>query len=150
MTAGAAPGHADRPNDEETGPARLHRSTTDRVLAGVCGGIAETYGADPIAVRLLAVVVGILSGIVPMLVVYLVAAVVIPEAPGGEVRTVSAARSRIEPGQGALILGVILIVAGGAALAREVFRIEWELMWPAALIALGGLIVLLAMRRERP
>jgi len=33
---------------------RLNRSRTNRVLAGVCGGIAEHYGSDPTAVRLAA------------------------------------------------------------------------------------------------
>ena len=31
---------------------RLHKSRNDRVLAGVCGGIAEFFGIDPTLVRL--------------------------------------------------------------------------------------------------
>jgi len=30
----------------------LHRSETDKILGGVCGGIAETYDIDPTLVRL--------------------------------------------------------------------------------------------------
>jgi phage shock protein PspC (stress-responsive transcriptional regulator) len=114
----------------------------------VCGGIAETYGADPTAVRLLAAILGIFTGIVPMLILYLVAAVIIPEPATGDGPTAPAARSRIEPGQGALIFGIVLIVAGLAALANEVFHIDWELLWPAAFVGFGGLIVLLAVRKE--
>ena len=35
---------------------RLYRSRTDRMLGGVCGGIAEYFGVDPTLIRLLAVV----------------------------------------------------------------------------------------------
>jgi phage shock protein C len=35
---------------------RLHRSRTDRVIAGVCGGLADYFGVDPILVRVLWVV----------------------------------------------------------------------------------------------
>ncbi|APT84036.1 hypothetical protein CAQU_01940 [Corynebacterium aquilae DSM 44791] len=31
---------------------KLHRSTKDKYLAGVCGGIAETYDLDPTWVRI--------------------------------------------------------------------------------------------------
>lgn len=34
---------------------RLYRSETDRILGGVCGGIAEKYDLDPSIVRLAAV-----------------------------------------------------------------------------------------------
>jgi phage shock protein C len=129
-------------------PPALHRSRADRVLAGVCGGIAETYGADPTAVRLLAAIIAIFTGIVPMLIVYLVAAVVIPESSDAA-DVADPARSRMEPGRAGLVFGVVLIVAGVVALANEVFRIDWELLWPAALIAFGGLIVLLTLRKER-
>ena len=136
MTAETA-GEAGSTVDEAVTP--LHRSRTDRVLAGVCGGIAETYGADPTAVRLLAAIIGDLHR-------HRADAGPLPgrrrDRPrvdrrgglGANRRT----RSRIEPGQGALIFGIVLIVAGVAALANELFHIDWELLWPAALIAFGG------------
>lgn len=130
------------------GPVPLHRSRTDRVFAGVCGGIAETYGADPTAVRLLAAIIGIFTGIVPMLVLYLIAAAIVPETTDASAAAAPIARSRIEPGQGALIFGVILIAAGVVALADELFHVDWDHLWPAALVGVGGLLVVLAMRRE--
>ena len=36
---------------------RLYRSRSNRWIAGVCGGIAEYFGIDPIIVRILAVVI---------------------------------------------------------------------------------------------
>lgn len=43
---------------------RLQRSSTDARLAGVCGGIAEHFGVDPTAVRLLWVILSIFPGVV--------------------------------------------------------------------------------------
>ena len=41
---------------------RLHRSLTDRKIAGVCGGIAEYLGWDTTLVRLLWVILTLLGG----------------------------------------------------------------------------------------
>jgi len=117
------------------------------MFAGVCGGIAETYGSDPTAVRLLTAVIGIVTGIVPMLIVYLVAAVVVPERPSGELPTAVAREPIVSPGRGAILVGVVLIVAGVAALGNEVLNVDWDVLWPVALIAFGGVIVTAAWRR---
>ncbi|MFB6204411.1 MAG: PspC domain-containing protein [Candidatus Nanohaloarchaea archaeon] len=55
---------------------RLYRSESDRILGGVCGGIAEVYDLDPTVVRLvtLLLVLGAGSG----LLVYLIAWLIIP------------------------------------------------------------------------
>lgn len=57
---------------------RLYRSTTDRKLCGVCGGIAEYFGIDSTIVRLALVLLTLLgfSGII----VYIIAAIIMPEA----------------------------------------------------------------------
>ena len=60
-------------------PKRLTRSREDRWLAGVCGGIGEYAGIDPNVVRLLAVIGGVFSA-GTLLVAYLIAWVVMPEA----------------------------------------------------------------------
>ena len=43
--------------------ARLMRSETDRMIAGVCGGLAEYLNVDPVLVRLAFVVLGLASGV---------------------------------------------------------------------------------------
>jgi phage shock protein PspC (stress-responsive transcriptional regulator) len=43
-------------------PSRLTRSTTDRKIGGVAGGLAEYLGADPLAVRLGFAVGSLFSG----------------------------------------------------------------------------------------
>jgi phage shock protein C len=58
---------------------KLLRSKNNRKLAGVCGGIAEYLGADPTIVRLIWVVITLLTGIVPGIIAYLIAWLVIPE-----------------------------------------------------------------------
>jgi len=58
----------------------LYRSRNDRMIAGVCGGLAERYGWDPTLVRLAAVAGALVSG-GGIFIAYIVAAIVIPEAP---------------------------------------------------------------------
>ncbi len=45
---------------------RLTRSPTERMLAGVCGGLGNYFGVDPVIVRLI-FVVGVATGITPVL-----------------------------------------------------------------------------------
>jgi phage shock protein C len=59
---------------------RLMRSSVDCKIAGVCGGIAEYMDVDPTVVRLVWVLVSFFSGIVPGLIAYLVAWLVMPQA----------------------------------------------------------------------
>ena len=57
---------------------RLIRSTTDRKLAGVCGGIGDYFGIDPTLVRIGWVVFCLLGGSGSL--AYLLCALIIPEA----------------------------------------------------------------------
>nr|WP_199038673.1 PspC domain-containing protein [Dyella sp. ASV24] len=56
---------------------RLHRSLTDRKIAGVCGGVAEYLGWDPTLVRLLWVILTLLGG--SGVLIYMVLWIVMPE-----------------------------------------------------------------------
>ncbi|MEY8353759.1 PspC domain-containing protein [Lachnospiraceae bacterium 54-53] len=59
----------------EDNQKRLYRSDTDKMLCGVCGGIAEYFDVDPTLVRLLwAVFICTGAGILA----YIIAAVIIP------------------------------------------------------------------------
>jgi phage shock protein C len=62
-------------------PRPLRRSRSDRIIAGVCGGLAHHFGLDPILVRVLYVLASILSVAFPGIVVYLLLWIVIPEEP---------------------------------------------------------------------
>lgn len=59
---------------------KLYRSN-DKKLAGVCGGSAEYFEADPSLVRLAWIIVTILTGIIPGIAAYIIAAIIIPKAP---------------------------------------------------------------------
>ena len=58
---------------------RLYRSTTQKMLGGVCGGIAEYFDIDPTLVRLALVAITLFGG--SGIIAYIVAYLVIPEAP---------------------------------------------------------------------
>jgi phage shock protein PspC (stress-responsive transcriptional regulator) len=60
--------------------ARLCRSRRNRVIAGVCGGLAEWLGWDPTLVRVLYVAVSVFSAAFPGILVYLVLWVLMPRA----------------------------------------------------------------------
>jgi phage shock protein C len=127
---------------------RLYRSRSNRILSGVCGGIAEYYGADPTAVRLLTVVIALFTALVPVFLLYLVAAVLVPVRTGadGPAETPTGGVA-VSPLLGSLGLGIVLIGFGLVALANQLFRIEWEVLWPVALIALGAALVVANQRR---
>jgi phage shock protein PspC (stress-responsive transcriptional regulator) len=59
---------------------RLTRSTTDRKIAGVCGGLAEYFGVDATPIRLLWIILSILVGAVfGGVIAYIVAWLIIPK-----------------------------------------------------------------------
>ena len=58
---------------------KLYKSNTNKMLEGVCGGIAEYFGVDPTIVRLAWVVFCALGG--SGLLAYIIAAIIIPSAP---------------------------------------------------------------------
>ncbi|GAB4338444.1 MAG: PspC domain-containing protein [Calditrichia bacterium] len=60
---------------------KLYRSKTDRKIAGIIGGIGETYNVDANLIRLLVVLAFFMTGFFPVLLTYLVAWVIIPEKP---------------------------------------------------------------------
>ncbi len=63
---------------------RLHRSRTEKMIAGVCGGIAEYLDIDPTIVRVLWVLVAFLAGtgILLYLILWIVMPLDAPPAPG--------------------------------------------------------------------
>jgi phage shock protein PspC (stress-responsive transcriptional regulator) len=58
---------------------KLYRSRTNRMIWGVCGGLAEYFGVDPTWIRLLAVFSIFFSG--AGIIAYIVMAIVVPLNP---------------------------------------------------------------------
>ncbi len=59
---------------------KLYRSRTDRMIAGVCAGLADFFGIDPTIVRLV-FAAGALLGFGSFILIYLVIFIVVPEEP---------------------------------------------------------------------
>jgi phage shock protein C len=65
------------PGSTLSGP--LRRSRRNRWIAGVCGGLAQWLGWDPLLVRILYVVVSVVSAAFPGILVYIVLWIVVPQ-----------------------------------------------------------------------
>ena len=78
---------------------RLYRSVDDRVVSGVCGGLAVRLGIDPSLVRIGYAIVALLTGIFPLVILYVIMAAVVPEEPAG---FAGVGRSPAPPGPGAV------------------------------------------------
>lgn len=158
---------------------RLYRSRDDRMLAGVAGGLAEMWDADPSLVRLVWALLAIFTGGIA-LVVYIVMAIVVPEADGSQpipaaggadvpptpdwraqraaeraqAREARRAARRAGRGggshSGGLIVGALLILLGVWFLVREYLpSFDTEWFWPLALVLFGVVILALAIRPSR-
>ena len=146
ITQGTEPPGPSTSPETSQGARRFYRSRSNRVLAGVCGGIAEYYGSDATAVRLLTLVLGLFTGIFPMIVLYLIAAIVIPDREG---TPGDPAQGHVASGQLGLLFGALLVLVGIAGLATIWIHVQWEVMWPLILIGLGGALVFAATRSGR-
>ena len=138
---------------------RLYRSRRDRMLAGVAGGLAEVWGADPSLVRIIwALLVFATGGIA--LVVYIVMAVVVPDEDEVYPSGVPGRTAPAEPGvlrpfrtsggglSAGVLVGGFLILLGGFFLIREFLpRIDFDWFWPLILVALGVVLLVSAMGR---
>jgi phage shock protein C len=60
---------------------RLYRSRSSRMITGVAGGLADYFGVDPTLVRLLMVAFALIVTFWPAILAYIIATIVVPEAP---------------------------------------------------------------------
>ena len=61
-------------------PRRLYRSRNQRVIAGVCGGLAEYFNLDPTWIRLIFILLSLL-GVGSFIIVYIIFWIIVPLAP---------------------------------------------------------------------
>ena len=59
----------------------MFRCRTHHVISGVCAGIGEYFNVDPALIRLAYIFVTLISGLVPGIIVYVIAAIFIPIKP---------------------------------------------------------------------
>lgn len=67
--------------DQLSQPKTLYRSRRQRMIAGVCGGLAEYFNTDPTWIRLLFILLFFVGG--SALLIYLIMWIVVPLAPEG-------------------------------------------------------------------
>jgi phage shock protein PspC (stress-responsive transcriptional regulator) len=141
-TAAAPPPTAEQPTTVAPPPRRLYRTRDDRVIAGVCGGIARYFNIDPVLVRVGAVALAFLGG--AGLLAYLAAVLLIPkEGEGG--------RPPEAPSRGLAITGVVLLVVAICVVLP--FQGRWGVGWglvPLGFVALAGLLVWRLASGQRP
>ncbi len=60
---------------------RLYKSDTDKVFAGVIGGIGEYFDLDPTILRLAYILLAVMTALVPAIIGYIIASLVVPKKP---------------------------------------------------------------------
>jgi len=63
------------------GPKRLHRSRTDKMIGGVCGGLGEYFNIDPTIIRILWVVLAVVPLPGSAILAYIILWIIMPPDP---------------------------------------------------------------------
>ncbi len=141
----------------------LCRSRDNRVIAGVCGGIAEYFATDPTIIRLVWAAFALTgTGVI----VYIIAAIIMPERnqssfdrfddydPEKDFKDYTSTEFKEERygkpsgNNGRLILGAVLIFFGLLIfLQRFVSWIDFKLLWPLVFVVIGMLMIFKGGRR---
>ena len=58
---------------------KLYRSTENKKIAGIFGGLGEIFDIDPTLLRLIFVFIGFLTAVIPLVLAYLVGWIIIPK-----------------------------------------------------------------------
>ncbi len=145
---------------------KLYRSRTDKMIAGVCGGLAEYFNIDSTLVRLSAVALTLAGG--SGILAYVIFWFVVPQRPlnlsgvdsalahdataSDAVEGESEVEENSEANTAALFVGVLLTVLGFLFLVGNFISLAWlsfGKLWPLVLIAIGILIVLKGSGRKQ-
>ena len=116
------------------------------MIAGVCGGLGEYLGVDAVLIRIAALILLFAGGAGFLL--YVIGWIAMPEAPEGAEGVAPRPAAPGERTTGAVVLGFIFVAIGVFFLLDQAFPdfLEWEWVWPLALIAVGALVLLRARR----
>lgn len=120
---------------------RLYRSREDRMIAGVCSGLADYLNTDPVIVRIAWVALAFFGGVGVFL--YIAALIIVPENPHEEVAEEN--DSGKKKNDTALFWGGLFIAVGVLLLLREfgffyyfhLWDIPWQMLWAVFLILIG-------------
>lgn len=126
---------------------KLERDMQNKVLGGVCSGLANYFDVDVTLLRILFACLFVFATMGFWL--YLILWAVMPagqvqnDSLGAEDGVSTAVAQRKPQNKGGLALGLILIGIGAAALLhRFVPEIDWQTAWPVLLIVLGVILII--------
>ncbi len=130
---------------------KLYRSQENRMIGGVCGGIAEYFNIDPNLMRLLFVVLTFLGG--SGVLIYIASLIIIPNNPDQKIPETRQNVIRDKP----LFWGSLLIVIGLFLLFRQLglfysfhfWQIPWQSVWAVILIIIGAVLLFNKTRSEK-
>jgi phage shock protein C len=138
-----------KPMSKDFKSKKLYRSQSNKMIAGVCGGIAEYFEIDPTLIRLIVVAIALFGGV--GLLAYIAAIFIVPsnpdQAPSENSENLIKDKS--------LFWGSLLIIFGLFFLLRqmgffygfEFWKIPWQMVWAAFLIIIG--LYLLYNRKKK-
>lgn len=127
---------------DTTTTRRLRRSTSDRTLGGVAGGLGQYFGVDPVLIRV-AFVLALFAGGAGLL-AYLVAWIVVPEDDGTE------DTSGAPPPRDAATVGGVILVVLAAAILFDGWWSTGDLILPLLLVGTGAWLLLRDDDRDEP
>ena len=130
---------------------KLYRSQENRMIGGVCGGMAEYFNIDPNLMRLLFIVLTFIGG--SGILIYIASLIIIPNNPD---QTLSEKGERIIKDK-ALFWGSLLIVIGLFLLFRQLglfysfhfWQIPWQSVWAVMFIVVGVILLFNKTRTEK-
>jgi phage shock protein C len=138
----ATPPPHETPSTPAGGPRVVRRSRSERLVAGVCGGVGRYLGVDPVLLRIAFIILALANGL--GVIAYVVAWVAIPEEKPDQ-PLAPAPEARRETGR--LVLGGSLVVLGLVLLVDRLAPDLDELFWPVAVVAVGIAVMLVGLRR---
>lgn len=126
---------------------RLYRSGKDRVVAGVCRGLAGYFDIDPLLIRIIFIILALSGGL--GIIIYLAAWLIIPRenrsAGQGEAPPNTEERSpAMKRDPAGAVFGILVIILGIGLLLHNygLFHFKFSLIWPLILIAIGVRLII--------
>lgn len=114
---------------------QIYRSNTNKIIGGVCGGIGEYLSIDPNIIRALFVIFTFTNGF--GFIAYIVAMLLIPQAPPGYVSTSTEAPFSFGEYSNKSTIGLILIALGVLLTLKRLLHVDDIIVTSIVLIAVG-------------
>ncbi len=121
---------------------RLYRSRREKMIGGVCAGIANYFDIDPTIVRLFAVALLFAGG--TAIIAYIIAWIIVPEEPENSNNTTEVEEAKPRPQKRRELLGWTLVIIGVLLIARYLVPASfiWWVPWGGKFLL--GIIILVA------